>query len=966
MTMGRLTRNRRVHWLWRVIGVGLIGFVLGACGSPSTVSLPGTPAPTATRPPTRTPAPPPRLPTLTPTLPEGWGVYPTAGLIAQLNFDANGGLWYNGQGGGFYRWALAQGTFTEQPLGSNGEYVAGGPAVLGPDGVFWIGVQQGLVRWEGKDWTLYPPTVGGLPHALIVSLAVTPDGTVWAGTDGGGLARFDGTEWRVYDAAHYKMNGNRVHEIAIAPDGAIWFATEGRGVTRLSADERELRTYTIDRNIKERVSAIAFDARYEGAWFGTDDGALLSFVNDTILGTIEIQPGAVIADMVIAPDGDTWASVFGYGAVCVSGEYVTWYRQGDPLPGAQVWDIVVAPDNALWFATEGGMARYVSPKPLAGAPRPTPTPCPTVIAGAAASRHWTAFTNANYVLDLAFDGEGRLWMVGTGGAVRWEADLSRYVKYTQDDGLWETQLNAVAVAPDGAVWFGSQLGLTRFDGETWQTFGGEVGLGHADSGVYVVYDIVTGPDGALWCGTAGGVSRFDGQTWTHYTEADGLPSRWSNALAFAPDGALWVATGGGVARFDGQTWRAYTVADGLAYDITHNVAIDAQGVVWVAGWDLNGDAISRFDGTTWTTYTSKDGVPKSDLTALTIASDGALWVGSLEERAGRFDGQTWTYYTVEGIYDAAVNAIAVGPDDAVWLGTNGGGLRRLEVAADGTVARAATLAAADALSVYGIGTLAVTPDGALWAPGADGIARFDGTAWLTYTTRSATDMAVGADGALWALTLDAVQRFEGTEWRTYTTADGLPDTLLARIAAAPNGDVWVSTYSEGLAHFDGATWELLPSETLPDGAGVELAITPDGALWLALREGLARYAGGRWETYLRDSHFRVITAAPDGALWVGVTGGVYRFYQGQWTLYGVTADPTAGIPNQLVEDIAVDRDGVVWVGTAEGVARFDGAAWARYAQADGLIHDWVSSIAASPDGALWFGYSKGGVSRFVP
>ncbi|MCP4540935.1 MAG: hypothetical protein GY832_27690 [Chloroflexi bacterium] len=955
MNNKRSVRKKPVWQAGRVIGLGLVLMISLACGS-STL-----PIPTVTPRPTFTPQP----PTPTPVLPEGWGIHHTTESVIQMTFDTAGGLWYTELGGGLYRWDLAQETFAEYPLGPNGEYSVDGPMTLGPDGVFWIGTDEGLLRGDGQDWTLYAPTKGGLPDYPIGSLAVT-DGKVWVGTNGGGLARFDGTEWRIYDTAHYELNGDSVNEIFVAPDGAIWFATDGRGVTRLSPDERELQTYTIDRDIRDRVTAIVVDDN-GGAWLGTDDGALHALINGQILGTFDAQPGAAIADVVIAPDGDVWASVFGVGLVCMSGEYVTWYREGDPLPGSNVWDIAVAPDHTLWFATEGGIARYVSPKPLASAPRPTPTPRPTVAAGAPSSGQWTTFSNANHVLDLAFDQEQRLWMVGTGGAVRWKADASGYVKYTQDDGLLETRINAVAVAPDGAVWFGSKLGLTRFDGQIWQTFGGDVGLGHADSETYIVHDIVVAPDGALWFATAGGVSRFDGQTWTHYAEADGLPNRWSYALHFAPDGTPWVATGGGVARFDGQSWRAYTEADGLAYDITHDLVIDPQGVVWVSCWSLYGHALSRFDGTTWTTYTSGDGLPRGDLRALAIAPDGALWVGSGEERAGRLDGRTWTYFTVDGIFDPAVNAVAVGTDNTVWLGTNGGGLRRIELAEDGSAARISTHAATDALSSYGTSALAVTPDGAVWASGDKGIARFDGAQWITFTAPSLTDIAVGVDGSVWALTLDDVRRFDGTAWQTYTTADGLPDTLLANIATAPNGDVWVSDYSKELMHFDGVAWETLPADTLPDGAGVKLAVAPDGALWMTLREGIARYADGRWQTYSLDSEIRVITPGPDSALWVGVTGGVYRFYLGQWTLYRVTADPTEGIPNQLVEAIAVDRDGIVWVGTAGGVARFDGDTWARYTQDDGLIRDWVSRIAIAPDGALWFGYSATpGVSRFVP
>jgi ligand-binding sensor domain-containing protein len=56
-------------------------------------------------------------------------------------------------------------------------------------------------------------------------------------------------------------------------------------------------------------------------------------------------------------------------------------------------------------------------------------------------------------------------------------------------------------------------------------------------------------DGALWFGTRGGVSRFDGGTWTTYTTDDGLADNYVTSIAVAPDGALWFGTFGGVSRY---------------------------------------------------------------------------------------------------------------------------------------------------------------------------------------------------------------------------------------------------------------------------------------------------------------------------------------------------------------------------------------------------------------------------------
>ncbi len=56
-------------------------------------------------------------------------------------------------------------------------------------------------------------------------------------------------------------------------------------------------------------------------------------------------------------------------------------------------------------------------------------------------------------------------------------------------------------------------------------------------------------DGALWFGTWEGISRFDGEAWTTFTTNDGLVSNGVQSIAVAPDGALWFGTFGGVSRY---------------------------------------------------------------------------------------------------------------------------------------------------------------------------------------------------------------------------------------------------------------------------------------------------------------------------------------------------------------------------------------------------------------------------------
>jgi len=63
--------------------------------------------------------------------------------------------------------------------------------------------------------------------------------------------------------------------------------------------------------------------------------------------------------------------------------------------------------------------------------------------------------------------------------------------------------------------------------------------------------VAVAPDGTLWFGTSAGVSRFDGATWTTYTTRDGLAANRVSSVTVGPDGTLWFGTAAGVSRFDG-------------------------------------------------------------------------------------------------------------------------------------------------------------------------------------------------------------------------------------------------------------------------------------------------------------------------------------------------------------------------------------------------------------------------------
>ena len=64
----------------------------------------------------------------------------------------------------------------------------------------------------------------------------------------------------------------------------------------------------------------------------------------------------------------------------------------------------------------------------------------------------------------------------------------------------------------------------------------------------IVYSMTQDREGQLWFGTNNGVSRWDGQRFKTLGVAEGLLDRNVYALAVAPNGDVWAGTKKGVAR----------------------------------------------------------------------------------------------------------------------------------------------------------------------------------------------------------------------------------------------------------------------------------------------------------------------------------------------------------------------------------------------------------------------------------
>jgi hypothetical protein len=385
--------------------------------------------------------------------------------------------------------------------------------------------------------------------------------------------------------------------------------------------------------------------------------------------------------------------------------------------------------------------------------------------------------------------------------------------------------------------------------------------------------VASSPSGDLWIGTSGlGLARSTpaGGFRRTLTTFDGLPSDRVQAFLTAGD-SVWVGTSGGVALFEETPSNARvtlrrsdsnaSTAGGLVSDDVRAFAI-VRDTLWVG----TGAGLSSYTSGAWL---DRRAVFTGPVNALLAVGD-TLWVGTaagprayaggaLAPVAPGHAGSTLALGEVSGVVYSATNGIGVfRRSGGSWVAT-GAGL------------------------TPGVSTLAlgVAPDGALWAGGQIGLARYDaaGDAWVLhetdgpavnnlqktavsgstvwFTTGNATAPALGSgvvlrtDGTTWgAVTaastggaLQATSVFgvftsrEGPIWFGHCCSPGPPlprvdrydpatDTWLApggsnvlSFGQSPSGRMFAASDLSGAFVYDGATAALLDSLTPATTAG---------------------------------------------------------------------------------------------------------------------------------------------------
>ncbi|HEY3841140.1 MAG TPA: two-component regulator propeller domain-containing protein [Bryobacteraceae bacterium] len=587
----------------------------------------------------------------------------------------------------------------------------------------------------------------GLPQNIIRAICQTPDGYLWLATLDG-LVRFDGLQFTTYNRSNTPgIAGNRFNSLYCTSSGDIWTGTEGSGVTHYS--QGRFTTYTMQDGLSSDI-VLGLSADHQNRLWVLADGKINQWQPASRRFVFRQEDHNTYTDS-LSPDGRV-------GFWSVDDKFLHLFADGQPtrylLPNGWHPGIGVAAgldlNDHVWIADAKGILTELTDghwSVRAGVRRPE-EPAATPYRDSRgniwrAEMGWHANTGVLRYLVLPSgaqppricfntffeDKEGNVWL-STDGQGLYRLRSQTITVQSTEQGLPDRNVYPVFESRDKSMWVGTWSGgVCRIKDGNLTTFTTANGLASLR-----VTSIGEDRRGVLWVAVEHGLHRFlNGRFESVRTPAVDFNQRVVRAIHEDPEGVMWFGTQAGLIRLEKGVWRQLTRRDGLATDDARTIIDGRNGELWVGGYG----GLSSLQKGRVQAFTERDGLPSNNIRALYQDASRVLWIGTYDGGLGRLENGRFTRYTVrDGLFNNGVFQILEDSEDHLWMSCNQGIYRVNKKQLNDFAARRTR---AITSVVYGKrdgmrniecnGGLwpagSVAADGRLWFPTQDGVAVID-------------------------------------------------------------------------------------------------------------------------------------------------------------------------------------------------------------------------------------------------
>jgi signal transduction histidine kinase/ligand-binding sensor domain-containing protein len=505
-----------------------------------------------------------------------------------------------------------------------------------PDGYLWLGTEFGLVRFDGVKATPWQPPAEQLPSNHISRLLVARDGTLWIGTSKG-LARWKDGKLTVYPELVGLLSG-----LLEGRDGTIWAGSiDPPNLGKLCAIRKaSMECHGGDGSMGPGVTSLYEDSK-GNLWVGVFNGFWRWNPGPPRSFPVPEQPNG-IRGFTESDDGTLLIGAQTGLKRLVNGKVEAYSLPGMVL-SAQISGLLRDRDGGLWIDTLQRGLVHVS-------------------GGKADTFSSSDGLTADYVIDLLEDREGSLWVATQAGLDRFRTYSVPTISTKQ--GL--TTAFSVLAAKDGSMLIGTTTGLDRWQQGTISLFSPAKGTQKPDGKLngLTPHSLFQDSAGRLWASTS---REFGYLEQNRFVPVSNYPGGYVHGITEGPPGHLWVASqqSGLVHIFQGTVIQQIPWAELGHHDFGWGIVADfAHHGLWLGFW--KGGIAYFADGAIRASYSAAQGVGNG-VSDLRFGPEGVLWASAEGGLSRIKDGRIATLSSRNGLPCDAVQWSMDDDNGSVWL-----------------------------------------------------------------------------------------------------------------------------------------------------------------------------------------------------------------------------------------------------------------------------------------------------------
>ncbi|AFM03826.1 histidine kinase,Y_Y_Y domain-containing protein,histidine kinase,putative transcriptional regulator [Bernardetia litoralis DSM 6794] len=264
--------------------------------------------------------------------------------------------------------------------------------------------------------------------------------------------------------------------------------------------------------------------------------------------------------------------------------------------------------------------------------------------------------------------------------------------------------------------------------------------------------------------------------------------------------------------------------------------------------------------------------------------------------------------------------------------------------------------------------------GYIWIATHDGLARFDGAKFTSYTVRNTPiirshairSLLADRNGAVWIGTQRGILKYENNQLTIPMEFSVLNEYSIEIIYEDATGVVWVGTSSNGVFFYQDGQFRPLKELRLHLQGAVRSIFEKDNALYFASQRGdIARYENNKINRIVDFEQTRGILFGKtiNKRTWIGTDNGL-KFLQGD----SLISPPYPKI-NAIKDafDILEDQNGFLWIASENGLYRYNRTTKVleNYNETQGLASNILQKLVVDIEGNIWIGMFRGGLAQIL-